>query len=43
MIVVVGKDLAEGGGGFHPQLRAQWLSAMFLRLALKLLKLFPST
>ncbi len=40
MIVVVGKDLPEGGGGFHPQLRAQRLSAMVLRLALKVLKLF---
>ncbi len=40
VIVVVGKDLPEGGGWFHPQLRAQGLSAMFLRLALKILKLF---
>jgi hypothetical protein len=41
VIVVVGKDLPEGGGGFHPQLRTQWLSAMVLRLALKVLKISP--
>ncbi len=40
MIVVIGKDLPKGGGGFHPQLRAQRFSAMVLRLALKILKLF---